>query len=128
MKLLFDTHLLLWAATAARKVPPAARELMEDQENDLCFSVVSVWEVAIKRAAGRDDYMIEPAILRTGLLAAGYFELPINSFHALAVSGLPLLHRDPFDRMLLSQAAVEGMILVTSDVKLASYSYPIRLV
>ncbi len=128
MKLLLDTHLLLWAATAVQKLPSAARALMEDEQNSLCFSVVSIWEVAIKRAASRRDYMVEPAVLRTGLLDAGYWELTIASPHALATAALPPLHRDPFDRLLVSQASVEGMVLVTSDSVLATYPGPVRLV
>ena len=128
MKLLFDTHLLLWTVSASRKLPPAARELLENTENELWFSVVNVWEVAIKVALGRDSEMVPPSLFRGTLLQSKYQELPILSTHALATELLPQLHSDPFDRMLLAQASVEGMLLVTSDARLSRYPGPVRLV
>lgn len=126
MKLLLDTLLLLWAAAQPDRLPGLARELIEDADNELHFSAASVWEVAIKAALGRDDFGVEPAVLRRGLLDNGYIELPIASEHAVATATLPLLHRDPFDRMLVAQAQVEGIALLTSDAVVAGYPGPIR--
>lgn len=121
MKLLLDTHLLLWAAEGSRKLSSRARKLLSDRDNDLIFSVVSLWEVSIKHGLGRDDFAVDPRLLRRGLLDNGYAELAVSGPHALAVGGLPPLHRDPFDRMLVAQALVEGVTLLTADVRVAAY-------
>ena len=128
MKLLVDTHLLLWAASAPDKLPAAARELIEDVENTLLFSVASIWEIAIKCGLGRADFKVDPRLLRRGLLDNGYEELPITSEHAVSVEGLPPVHRDPFDRLLIAQATVEGIILLTADEHVGDYPGPIRKV
>ena len=128
MILLLDTHLLLWTALRTRRVPDQARLLIDDPENQLFFSVVNIWEIAIKRGLGRDDFSVEPALLRRGLLDNDFRELTIVSDHAIASALLPLIHRDPFDRMLIAQAAVEGMILLTADPIVARYPGPIRAV
>lgn len=125
MKLLLDTQLLLWAVAATAKLPEAARTAIEDEATDLWFSVVALWEVAIKCGRGRPDFTIEPAALRVALLEAGYFELPVLGIHVIEVRGLPPIHRDPFDRLLLAQARVEGMALMTTDTALARYGEPI---
>ncbi|MBU6512814.1 MAG: type II toxin-antitoxin system VapC family toxin [Betaproteobacteria bacterium] len=126
MKLLLDTHLLLWAAGQPERLPAAALELIEDASNELCFSPASLWEIAIKRGLGRADFRADPRLIWRGLLDAGYNELPITSAHATAVDGLPALHKDPFDRMLVAQALVEGVVLLTADPVVASYPGPIR--
>lgn len=126
MKLLLDTHLLLWAAAEPDRLPEAARRLIEDLENELHFSVASVWEVAIKTGLGRADFNVDPAVLRRGLRDNGYIELTIASEHAVVTATLPPLHRDPFDRMLVAQAQVEGITLLTSDPVVARYPGPIR--
>ncbi len=126
MKFLLDTHLLLWAAAAPERLPLAARDLMQDSGNELLFSAASLWEVAIKSGLGRDDFTLAPAVLRRGLLDNGYTELAIASEHAVATATLPSLHRDPFDRMLIAQAQVEGITLLTSDRIVAQYPGPIR--
>ena len=128
MRLLLDTHLLLWAAGQPKKLPLAARKLIVNPRNSLSFSAASLWEIAIKRALGRDDFRADPGVLRRGLLESGYEELPITGDHAVAVGVLPALHRDPFDRMLVAQAAVEGMTLVTADAQVAKYPGSIRRV
>ena len=94
----------------------------------MLFSAASLWEVAIKRNLGRLDFTIEPHLLRRSLLDSGYEELPITSEHGIVAGGLPPIHRDPFDRMLVAQATVEGMLLLTSDDLVARYPGPIRLV
>ena len=128
MNLLLDTHLLLWTALRTRRVPGQARLLIDDPENQLFFSVVNIWEIAIKRGLGRDDFSVEPALLRRGLLDNDFRELTIVSDHAVASGLLPLIHRDPFDRLLIAQAAVEGMTLLTADPIVARYPGPIRAV
>lgn len=126
MKLLLDTHILLWAAGEPERLSAATKALIEDPEHQLVFSAASLWEVAIKRALGRPDFVTDPRLLRRGMLDNGYTELSITSEHALAVDSLPQLHRDPFDRILVAQATVEGMVLVTADPVVMSYPGPIR--
>lgn len=126
MKLLLDTHLLLWTAAEASKVPKKVRSLILENENDLFFSAASIWEIAIKSQLGRADFDVDTHILRRGLIDNGYLELTINAEHALAVLALPPLHKDPFDRMLVAQATVEGFVLLTSDDQVAAYPGPIR--
>lgn len=128
MKLLLDTHLLLWAAGAPKRLPAAARKLLSDARNELMFSVASLWEIVIKRSFGRDDFRVDPRLLRRGLLDNGYFELPVSGEHALAVDGLPPLHKDPFDRLLVAQAQVESVTLLTADPLLSRYPGPVRCV
>ena len=119
MRLLVDTHILLRAA-ADELTPEAARYIL-NMENTLLFSPASIWEVVIKRGIGREDFIVDPASFYSGMLGAGYQELPITGRHALLVSNLPPLHKDPFDRILLAQAASEGIPLLTSDSVLAQY-------
>lgn len=128
MKLLLDTHLLLWAAGQPERLSTMARELLDKPRNELLFSAASLWEIAIKNTLGRDDLRVEPRLLRRGLLDNGYAELPVTSQHAVSIDGLPPLHKDPFDRLLLAQALVEGITLLTSDVQLARYPGPVRKV
>ena len=128
MKLLLDTHLLLWAAGKPGRLSADARRLMKDAANELIFSAASLWEIVIKRGLGRDDFQVDPRLFRRGLLDNGYNELPIGSEHAVAIDGLPLLHKDPFDRILIAQALVEGIILLTMDPLVAQYSGPVRRV
>jgi len=128
MKLLLDTHLLLWAAGAPRKLSAAARRTISDPRNTACFSAASLWEIAIKQSLGREDFRVDPGVLRRGLVENGYLEVPIDGEHAVAVGVLPLLHKDPFDRILLAQAVVGGMLLLTSDAQVAQYPGPVRKV
>ncbi len=128
MRFILDTHLLLWVAGASDRLPARARSLIESTENRLLFSAASLWEVVIKSGLGRDDFQVDAYLLRRGLLDNGYGELPILSEHVVAVSGLPSIHRDPFDRILVAQATVEGFTLLTSDVMVAKYPGPIKMV
>ncbi|HET7395761.1 MAG TPA: type II toxin-antitoxin system VapC family toxin [Gammaproteobacteria bacterium] len=128
MKLLLDTHVLLWAAGQAEKLSAEARELIENRRNDLFFSAANLWEVSIKHDLGRKDFRVDPRLLRRGLLDNGYEELPITSEHVVAVVGLPPIHKDPFDRLLVAQAMVEGITLLTADPHVAKYPGPIRQV
>lgn len=128
MKVLLDTHILLWAAGEPHRLPVAARELLENPAIEPMFSPASLWEIAIKRSLERIDFQVDPRLLRRGLLDNGYQELPITGEHAVAVVGLPSLHKDPFDRMLIAQAIVAGIELITVDEIVARYPGPIRRV
>lgn len=128
MKLLLDTHLLLWAATTPECLSPQARLLIESADSELLFSAASLWEVAIKAGLGRSDFQVDARLLRRGLLDNGYAELPIGSDHAVAVATLPPIHKDPFDRLLVAQAMVEGITLLTADALVAQYPGPVRKV
>ncbi len=128
MKLLLDTHLLLWSAGKPERLSTEARALIEALDNELFFSSASLWEVVIKRGLGRDDFKVDARLLRRGLLDNGYSELPIGSEHVVAIENLPPIHKDPFDRILVAQAQVEGITLLTADPTLAKYPGPIRLV
>ncbi|MFZ0308368.1 MAG: type II toxin-antitoxin system VapC family toxin [Candidatus Sulfotelmatobacter sp.] len=128
MKLLLDTHLLLWAAGKPNRLSATARKLIDNTANELLFSAASVWEVAIKRGLGRRDFQADPRLLRRGLLDNGYTELPILSDHVVAIESLPPIHKDPFDRLLVAQATVEGITLLTADSIVAEYPGPVRFV
>jgi PIN domain nuclease of toxin-antitoxin system len=128
VKLLLDTHLLLWSAGKPERLSTEARALIEALDNELFFSSASLWEVVIKRGLSRDDFKVDARLLRRGLLDNGYSELPIGSEHVVAIDNLPAIHKDPFDRILVAQAQVEGITLLTADPTLAKYPGPIRLV
>ncbi len=126
--LLLDTQLLLWGAMAPDRLSPDTLALVTSPEHPRAFSVVSVWEVVIKAGLRRDGFAVNPRRFRLGLLEGGFREFAVTSEHALAVSRLPPLHKDPFDRLLLAQAEVEGATLLTADATLARYPGRIRLV
>jgi PIN domain nuclease of toxin-antitoxin system len=128
VKLLLDTRLLLWAAGQPERLSTLATTLLADPRNELLFSAASLWEVAIKRGLGRADFRVEPRLLRRGLLDNGYRELPIAGEHAVAIDSLPPIHKDPFDRILVAQAMIEGITLLTSDPLVAQYPGPVRQV
>jgi PIN domain nuclease of toxin-antitoxin system len=126
VKLLLDTQLLLWAAGYPERLSAAARKELSDDSNELVFSAASIWEITIKSSLGRDDFQVQPRVLRRGLIENGYLELPITGDHAVNVDSLPAVHKDPFDRMLLAQALSEGITLLTTDAQLARYRGPVR--
>jgi PIN domain nuclease of toxin-antitoxin system len=128
MKLLLDTHLLLWAASQPNRFSAAALRLIDNPANELFFSAASIWEVAIKRGLGRSDFQADPRLFRRGLLDNGYSELPILSDHVVAIDSLPPIHKDPFDRLLVAQATVEGISLLTADSVVARYPGPVKMV
>lgn len=128
MRLLLDTHILLWAAGLTERLPVAARTLIEDRTNLLHFSAASIWEVAIKSGLGRQDFVVNPGSLHRSLLANDYAELDVTGAHAVAVDLLPRIHRDPFDRLLVAQAQVEGLTLLTSDEVVGRYPGDVRLI
>lgn len=121
MRLLLDTHVLLWAAGRPEKLSRQARRLLDDPANEPIFSAASLWEIVIKQGLGRDDFEVDARRLRRALLDNGYGELGVTSAHALALDDLPPLHKDPFDRMLVAQARVEGITLVTADAQILRY-------
>jgi PIN domain nuclease of toxin-antitoxin system len=121
VKLLLDTHILLWAAGQPEKLSESARTLLTTPENFLFFSAASIWEIVIKRGLGRDDFKVDPRRLRKMLIVHGYTELPVTAEHALKIETLPLLHKDPFDRLLLAQAHTEGLLLLTVDASVLQY-------
>jgi PIN domain nuclease of toxin-antitoxin system len=128
VKLLLDTHLLLWAAESVRRIPRSARPLISDPDNELLFSAASIWEIAIKSTLKRPDFQVDARTLRRGLIDNGYIELPVLSEHAVAIDALPSIHKDPFDRLLIAQATVEGITLLTDDATVARYPGPVQLV
>jgi PIN domain nuclease of toxin-antitoxin system len=128
VRLLSDTHILLWTTAESRRLSAAARALIGEPDNELTFSSVSLWEVAIKTGRRRDDFRIDVSSLRRSLFDNNYAELAVTGAHVAALASLPPIHKDPFDRMLVAQAIVEGLTLVTSDPAVAKYPGPIRLV
>jgi PIN domain nuclease of toxin-antitoxin system len=128
VKLLLDTHLLLWAAGDPDQLSTTARSLLDDLQNELIFSAASLWEVATKHGLGRADFQVDARLLRRGLLDNGYTELPITSAHAVEISTLPSIHKDPFDRILIAQSIAEGITLLTADPVVAKYPAPVQLV
>jgi PIN domain nuclease of toxin-antitoxin system len=128
MKLLLDTHLLLWAAEDSNELSRTARRLIADPENALFFSVVSLWEMVIKTGRGKGDFQVDARVIRRGLIDHDYRELIVDSSHVLAVGTLPPIHRDPFDRLLIAQSMVEGTTLLTVDAMVARYPAAIRQV
>ena len=120
MRFLLDTHLLLWAANDM--LPPEAVPYFADEDNELLFSSASIWEIIIKRGLNRPDFQIDPTALYRGLLDNGYMELTVTSQHALLVADLSPIHKDPFDRILIAQARVEGVTLLSADKIVSQYS------
>lgn len=125
MKLLLDTHMLVWAIMRPELLPKKAGQLIDDPENEPYFSPVSLWEATIKHGKGLPDFDVDARVLRRHSLDDGYHELPITGAHATAVGDLPSIHKDPFDRLLLAQAKSEGILLLTSDDILAKYPVPL---
>lgn len=125
MKLLLDTHILLWVAWDKRdKLSSQAITLLEDPTNELYFSLASLWELAIKSSLGKPDFEIDVEEFEEGLITAGFRTLPIALPHILKQTTLPLIHRDPFDRMLLAQAEVENYLFLTADNLILQYHKP----
>jgi PIN domain nuclease of toxin-antitoxin system len=128
MNLLLDTHVLLWAAASPERLSGIVRDLINDTSHNVFFSAVSIWEITIKEGLNREDFRVDARLLRRGLLDNGYNEVNITSEHCLAVKSLPLLHKDPFDRLLVAQMMVEGFTLLTADALVSQYAGAIRMV
>ena len=128
MRLLLDTHLLLWAAANSKRLPGEARALLEDSGNDAYYSAASIWEIAIKSSLRRTDFRIDIDALLAVLPKMGLTELPVGATHAASVAKLPPIHRDPFDRLLIAQSIAEPLTLLTNDALLARYWDGVRVV
>lgn len=127
MNLLLDTHILIWAAGQPERLSDGVRALLQDPETVPFFSAASLWEIAIKNRLGRADFSVHPHLLYRGLVENGYTELAVTGIHAVAVDILPAIHKDPFDRIPVAQARVEGITLLTVDKIVGRYPGPIRL-
>jgi PIN domain nuclease of toxin-antitoxin system len=128
VRLLLDTHLLLWAAARSQRLPREARELLEDDDNEVYYSAASIWEIAIKSSLRRKDFRIDLGQLLATMPEMGLVELPITAVHAAGVTRLPPIHRDPFDRLLIAQSLVEPLTLLTNDTLLDRYRVGARVV
>ena len=127
-RFLVDTQLLLWNVYGSRKLPARVKRLFRDGRHQFFYSAASLWEIAIKAARGREDFVADAAAIRDALEENGFHELAVAAQHAVALSALPPIHADPFDRMLVAQAIVEPMALITSDARLAAYPATIEIV
>jgi PIN domain nuclease of toxin-antitoxin system len=128
VRLLVDTHLLLWAAARSRRLPREARRLLEDPANEVFFSAASLWEIVIKAALRKAAFKVEVSALRPALAEMGFLELPVSGAHAERLASLPPIHRDPFDRMLVAQSLAEPLVLLTNDRMLAEYGDVVKVV
>ena len=128
MRLLLDTHVLLWAVGMSGRLSTATRQMLETPDNEVYYSAANLWEIAIKSRLRRTDFRVDPEQLLAALPAMDFTELPITARHAAAVARLPPLHRDPFDRLLIAQSQVEPMILLTNDELLVQYGASVRLI
>ena len=124
MRVLTDTHILLWALLRPGRLDAACRDILESPEHQVFFSAVNIWEIAIKRALDRPDFDVEPDAVHRAALETGFRELPIAADHAAAVRHLPAHHRDPFDRLLIAQARTEPLLLMTDDPLIDRYTVP----
>jgi PIN domain nuclease of toxin-antitoxin system len=125
MRFLLDTHFVLWVPINDRRIGAQAHAIFGDASNKFQFSTSSIWEIAIKRSLQRMDFLFDPREIRRQLIENGYEELPILGPHAVAVDSLAPIHKDPFDRILIAQAMVEGITLLTVDTTIAQYPGPI---
>ncbi|CDZ65444.1 Pilus retraction motor protein [Neorhizobium galegae bv. orientalis] len=128
MKILLDSHLLVWLVGASHRLPLIAREIIENPDHEIFFSSASIWELSIKCSSGKIGLELPPRMLYRVLIESGFGELAVTASHALKVDSLQQIHRDPFDRILIAQSMCEGMLLLTSDETIAKYSGPIRFV
>jgi PIN domain nuclease of toxin-antitoxin system len=128
LRVLLDTHILLWTALEDRRLSARATSILYDPANEIAFSVVAIWEVAIKHNLRRLDFPVPPDVLREAALAIGWNELPVLADHAIEVGRLPLIHGDPFDRLLVAQARCEGLSLLSADRMLWKYGHPVQRV
>lgn len=122
MRLLLDTHIAFWALADGDRLGTRGRSLVADEDNAIYVSGASIWEIAVKHALGRSHLPFGAAAARNYFTQAGYLTLAVKPEHGIAVAALPLLHQDPFDRMLVAQALTEPMRLVTHNATVAQYS------
>ena len=126
MRVLLDTHVLLWALAEPRRLDAETRATIESGDTEMLFSAASIWEIAIKSSLGRAGFAFDPGEIARAALDTGFIELAVRSNAAALVARLPLLHRDPFDRVLIAQAIVEPANLYTADPQLVPYSDLVR--
>jgi PIN domain nuclease of toxin-antitoxin system len=127
MRILLDTQVLVWAIADSNRLDGDTANVLADPANDVLFSAASIWEITIKYRLGRPDFLHEPNAIVGSALQVGFVELPVHAATAAVVATLPLLHRDPFDRLLIAQAIAEPAIFYTTDAQLAAYSDLVRL-
>lgn len=128
MRILLDTHILIWAILRSGRLDGKTAETLGDPDNDVLFSAASIWEIAIKFARRRADFTVRPEVISQAALQIGFVELPVTSALAARVADLPLIHGDPFDRLLVAQAIAEPAVLFTADARLSAYSELVRRV
>lgn len=128
MRVLLDTHVLIWALAEPGKLASEIRLIMEDPENEILFSAASIWEIAIKAQISRIDFSLQPNDIAQAAVDSGFAELPVRAASAALVAQLPLHHRDPFDRLLIAQAISEPVRFFTVDAMLARYSELVRVI
>jgi PIN domain nuclease of toxin-antitoxin system len=128
VRLIVDTHVLLWAAAEPARLPAGVRARLEAPDHTVLFSAASIWEIAIKVQIGRLPPEAAPDAVAAAAVRMGFAEIPVNSGHAAAVTRLPLHHRDPFDRLLIAQALLEPATLLTADRALTQYSELVELI
>jgi PIN domain nuclease of toxin-antitoxin system len=126
VRLLLDTHVWLWLVADEDRFTAEARGILGDPESQLYLSVVAVWEIAIKHAAGKLRYAGQPAVqVPLHITRSGVLPLGISVDHALAAAALPMHHRDPFDRMMIAQAQAEELTVATVDARFGAYDVPL---
>ncbi|MBN9561943.1 MAG: type II toxin-antitoxin system VapC family toxin [Alphaproteobacteria bacterium] len=128
MRLLLDTHVLLWLLSGHDRIDKSTREVLSDPANDVLFSAASIWEIAIKSQLGRLDFGYRSEEIAQAARESGLEELPVRSSAASRVASLPMHHRDPFDRLLIAQAIAEPARLYTADGILSAYSELVTLI
>ncbi len=128
MRILLDTHILLWTISTPERLDPQARAAILSADNDVLFSAASIWEIAIKAGLRRADFLADPGVVTQEAIDIGFIELLVGSAVAARVADLPPIHRDPFDRLLIAQAVEEPAMLYTADARLLGYSDLVRRV
>jgi PIN domain nuclease of toxin-antitoxin system len=126
MRILLDTHVLIWAVADSDRLASDVAEALKDTANDILFSAASIWEIAIKYGLRQPRFLHEPNDIARAALATGFIELPVHAAVAASVATLPSHHRDPFDRLLVAQALAEPAVLFTADAQLEPYSDLVR--
>lgn len=126
MRVLLDTHVLLWALITPGRLNKAIRGILEAADNEVMFSAASIWEIAIKSGLRRMNFRVAPEEIAEAAIESGFVELPVRAAAAAYVAKLPAHHRDPFDRLLIAQAITEPAMLYTADAQLESYSELVR--
>lgn len=122
---LVDTHVLIWLAVESPRLSEGVRDLLTDPDNTIYFSAIAIFEIAVKQQLSKINFKVDASAIRRMMIDKGYVELVVDGIHAAFVGTMPLLHKDPFDRLLVAQANVEGITLITADERIARYPGPI---